>query len=86
MHVIMMFHKQERRQSVKPCAEGTISGCQARTCGQQGISESFGGVMPSQLPGQSRYSLPFQAYQFEGSVDQFGVLQVGSVGQTDLTP
>jgi len=37
--------------------------------------------MLSQLPAQASGSSSFQAYQFESSVDQLGVLQVGSVGQ-----
>jgi len=59
---------------VKLCAEGIISGSQASTSGQQGVSQDFGGVMLRQLPADARYSLPFQAHQLEGSVDQFSVL------------
>ena len=73
---------QECRQSAKPCAEGMNSGGQARTSGQQSISQDFGGALLRQLPGQSKCSLPFQAYELEGSVDQLGMLQVGGVGQT----
>jgi len=41
---------QERRQSAKRCTEGMISGSQARTSGQQGISQGFSGALLSQLP------------------------------------
>ncbi len=79
---VKTFHKQECRQSVKPYAEGIISGSQARTSGQQGVSQDFGSAMLRQLPADAGCSLPFQTYQFEGSVNQLDMLQVGGVGQT----
>lgn len=47
---------------------------------QQGISESFSGVMLGLFPCQAGCSLPFLAHQLERSVDQLGMLQVDCVG------
>ena len=71
---------QECRRSIKRRAEGMISGSQARTFGQQGVSQGFSGVMVSQLPTHAGYSLPFLTHQLESSGDQLGMLQVGGVG------
>ena len=73
-------HHQECRRSIKRRAEGMISGSQARTFGQQGVSQGFSGVMVSQLPTHAGYSLPFLTHQLESSGDQLGMLQVGGVG------
>ncbi len=75
------YGNQERLRSVKPRTEGIISGGQARTFGQQGVSQDFSGTLLRLLPADAGCLLPFLTHQFERSVDQFGVLQVGGVGQ-----
>ncbi len=67
---------------MKPCAEGMISGSQARTFGQQGVFERFGGAVLGQLPADAGCLLPFLTHQFERSVNQLNMLQVGGVSQT----
>lgn len=55
--------------------------CYAELRTQQGIFQNFSGVMLSLLPGQASYSSPSLSHQFEGTVNQLGMFQVGGVGQ-----